>query len=70
VPDGYAVVALDWGSDGRITQRNFLSGFRSAQGLLGRPVDVAEGPDGTLYVSDDYSGSVYRIRRTTPTASN
>ena len=70
VPDGYAVVALDWGGDGRITQRNFLSGFRSAQGLLGRPVDVAEGPDGTLYVSDDYSGSVYRIRRTTPTASN
>ena len=29
--------------------------------MIGRPVDVAEGPDGALYVSDDYAGSIYRV---------
>jgi glucose/arabinose dehydrogenase len=24
-------------------------------------VDVAEGPDGALYVSDDFVGAVYRV---------
>jgi glucose/arabinose dehydrogenase len=28
---------------------------------LGRPVDVAELPDGSLLVSDDYAGAIYRI---------
>ena len=28
---------------------------------IGRPVDVATGKDGSLYVSDDYAGAVYRI---------
>jgi mono/diheme cytochrome c family protein len=31
------------------------------QDVLGRPVDVAEGPDGAIYVSDDYAGSIYRV---------
>jgi glucose/arabinose dehydrogenase len=26
-----------------------------------RPVDIAESPDGTLFVSDDYAGAIYRI---------
>jgi glucose/arabinose dehydrogenase len=26
-----------------------------------RPVDVATGPDGSLYVSDDQGGSVFRV---------
>jgi glucose/arabinose dehydrogenase len=28
---------------------------------LGRPVDVAPLPDGSLLVSDDYAGAIYRI---------
>ena len=28
---------------------------------LGRPVDVAELPDGSLVVSDDQDGAIYRI---------
>jgi mono/diheme cytochrome c family protein len=61
--DGYKVVSLDWGPDGRISERDFLTGFLGASDddLIGRPVDVAEGPDGSVYVSDDYAGSVYRV---------
>jgi glucose/arabinose dehydrogenase len=26
-----------------------------------RPVDILEAPDGTIFVSDDYAGAIYRI---------
>ena len=42
-------------------QRDFLSGFEQDGDVIGRPVDVAEGPDGAFYVSDDYAGAVYRV---------
>jgi glucose/arabinose dehydrogenase len=61
VPDGYAVVSLHWAEDGRIEERPFLTGFRGETGLIGRPVDVLESPDGEVYVSDDYAGVVYRV---------
>lgn len=61
-PDGYKVVSLHWGEDDVIEERPFLDGFRGEAGLIGRPVDVAEGPDGSIYVSDDYAGVVYRVR--------
>ena len=28
---------------------------------LGRPVDVATLPDGSLLISDDYAGAIYRV---------
>lgn len=67
-PDGYKVVALHWRPDGSIEQRDFLTGFgKGYQGdIIGRPVDVAQGPDGAIYVSDDYSGVIYRVARGGP----
>ncbi len=62
-PDGYKVVSLHFADDGRIEERDFLSGFRGAAGLIGRPVDVAEADDGSIYVSDDYAGVIYRVGR-------
>jgi glucose/arabinose dehydrogenase len=59
--DGYKVVSLTWGPDGVITERDFLTGFLKDEDVIGRPVDVAEGPDGAFYVSDDYAGSIYRV---------
>ena len=59
--DGYKVVSLHWDSAGRITQRDFLTGFLRADTAIGRPVDVAQGADGAIYVSDDYGGAVFRI---------
>lgn len=58
---GYQVVALHVAGDGRITETPFLTGFLKDDKVSGRPVDPAVGPDGALYVSDDYTGVVYRI---------
>jgi glucose/arabinose dehydrogenase len=59
--DGYEVVSLHWSAGGAIEERPFLTGFVRDERALGRPVDVAEGPDGAIYVSDDYAGAVYRV---------
>jgi glucose/arabinose dehydrogenase len=58
---GYAVVALFFDADGGIREQPFATGFVHDDVVSGRPVDVAEGPDGALYVSDDFTGSIYRI---------
>ncbi len=60
-PDGYKVVALRWNTDGSITESDFLTGFLSPEGIIGRPAFVTEGPDGAIYVSDDYAGVIYRV---------
>lgn len=58
---GYQVVALHFQPDGTIREEPFATGFMIDEEVTGRPVDVAVGPDGALYVSDDFTGSVYRI---------
>jgi len=60
-PDGYKVVALRWRDDGTIDESDFLTGFLNEDGIIGRPAFVTEGPDGAIYVSDDYAGVVYRV---------
>ncbi len=39
----------------------FLSGFEIDEKVYGRPVGVAFGPEAELYVSDDFTGVIYRI---------
>ncbi|WP_020399727.1 PQQ-dependent sugar dehydrogenase [Kordiimonas gwangyangensis] len=58
---GYKVVALHISEDGDIEEEDFLTGFEKDEDVIGRPVDVAQGPDGSIYVSDDYAGVIYRI---------
>jgi glucose/arabinose dehydrogenase len=60
-PDGYKVVALDWQPDGRIVERDFLTGFIGDDGVLGRPAGIAQGPDGAVFITDDYAGVIYRV---------
>ena len=57
---GYKVVSLHW-NDAGLEERDFAVGFEVDEDVIGRPVDVAEGPDGTIYLSDDYAGSIYRV---------
>jgi glucose/arabinose dehydrogenase len=62
--DGYKVVALHWDAKGGIRSEDFVTGFLVDEEVFGRPVDVAEAPNsGTIYVSDDYGGAIYAIRR-------
>ncbi len=58
---GYKVVSLIFDDDGSIMEQDFLTGFAEGDDVIGRPVDVVEGADGAIYVSDDYTGSIYRI---------
>jgi glucose/arabinose dehydrogenase len=66
--DGYKVVSLHW-RNGEIEERDFLTGFEMDEDVMGRPVDVIEGPDGSIYVSDDYAGAIFRLHRGTATAA-
>ena len=38
-----------------------MLGFEVDEDVIGRPVDVLDGPDGALYISDDYAGAIYRV---------
>ena len=59
--DGYKVVALHWAVDGTISARDFLTGFLVDENVIGRPAELTEAADGTIYVSDDYANEVYRV---------
>ncbi len=65
--DGYKVVSLHWDAQGEITQRDFLTGFLNNEEVIGRPVDIAQGADGAIYISDDFGGVVFKV--TTGSAS-
>jgi glucose/arabinose dehydrogenase len=55
-----AVVKLN--KDGTVKSiEPFLTGFLENNGYVGRPVDVLQMKDGSLLVSDDWNGAVYRI---------
>ncbi len=59
--DGYKVVSLHWDKQGAITQRDFLTGFLNNEEVIGRPVDIAQGADGAIYISDDFGGVVFKV---------
>jgi len=61
VLSGYKVVALHFDENGLITETDFLTGFEKGGDVIGRPVDIVEGPEGAIYISDDYSGTIYRV---------
>ena len=61
-PTGYKVVRLILDQNGElVAQKDFITGFLTAQGALGRPVDVIFDAAGALYVSDDKAGVIYRV---------
>lgn len=58
---GYKVVSLHFDALGRVEQRDFLTGFEQDEDVIGRPVEMAYGTDGAIYISDDYAGVVYKV---------
>jgi glucose/arabinose dehydrogenase len=39
----------------------FITGFLQNNNYVGRPVDVMNMPDGSLLISDDFNGAIYRL---------
>lgn len=63
-PSGYKVVRYDLDRNGNIIDpqpKDFISGWLTTDGALGRPVDLLFNAAGTLFVSDDKAGVIYRI---------
>jgi glucose/arabinose dehydrogenase len=55
-----SLVTLDGGK--ATSYEPFVEGWLQGQREWGRPVDVLVAPDGSLLVSDDLAGAIYRIR--------
>lgn len=59
---GGDVVVVKLNKDGSVKSvEPFLTGFIENNNYLGRPVDVQPLKDGSLLVSDDWNGAVYRV---------
>ena len=66
--EGYQVVFVPFNEKGRPAGqwKTFADGFAGSDGPLPatakhRPVGVTEGPDGSLYISDDRGGRIWRV---------
>ena len=65
VPTGYKIVRAKLDAQGNYEgTEDFISGWLANDGALGRPVDLLFGPDGSLYISDDKAGVIYRVIQT------
>jgi len=62
-PVGYRVVRVVLDDVGNVVRQElFAQGWLQGSRRWGRPVDVLVAPDGSLLVSDDLAGAIYRIR--------
>ena len=69
--EGYHVVFLSFTADNlagdyAIFADGFAGGMASPEGAAHRPVGLAQGPDGALYLSDDKAGRIWRITYAAP----
>lgn len=67
-PSGYEVMRVDFEKGRPVGMKSFVTGFLmkdaaspTGRGQMGRLAGLAQGPDGTLYLSDDENGIIYRI---------
>lgn len=63
-PIGYRITTVDVKDDGQASNyKVWIDGFRDNEKnkVYGRPVDLEWMPDGSLLISDDYAGKVYRV---------
>ena len=59
---GGDVVVVHLDKDGKVKSTEpLITGFLENNSYVGRPVDVMQMKDGSMLVSDDYNGAVYRV---------
>ena len=61
VPTGYKIVRMNVEGNKITDDENFISGFLQGSNALGRPVDLEFDSVGSLYISDDKIGVVYKV---------
>lgn len=62
VPTGYKIVRYKLDAQGRnLGEEDFISGWLTEKGVLGRPVDILIQQNGIIYISDDKAGVIYRV---------
>jgi glucose/arabinose dehydrogenase len=59
---GYRVTMVTLDGNKAIRYEPFAEGWLQGESAWGRPADVLVAPDGSLLVSDDTAGAIYRIR--------
>ncbi|MEO8443832.1 MAG: PQQ-dependent sugar dehydrogenase [Gammaproteobacteria bacterium] len=58
---GYRITLVRLKGDTAVSYEPFIEGWLNGDEVLGRPVDLLVAPDGSLLVSDDQRGVIYRI---------
>lgn len=65
IPTGYKVVRIT-NPEKEPEIKDFITGWlvsEETEEQWGRPVDIIQGPDNAVYISDDFSGTIYRVVR-------
>lgn len=68
-PVGHRIMRVRFEGDLPVAKEVFIEGWRGRNGdAFGRPVDLEELPDGSLLISDDVAGMVYRVTYRLPSS--
>jgi glucose/arabinose dehydrogenase len=63
VPDGYRVSLVTFKDNKPVGDEIFIDGWLTKdENVLGRPVDILTLPDGSLLISDDHLGVIYKVQ--------
>ncbi len=61
-PQGYNILLMRFDDNGEVQgYEEFATGWLIGEEYWGRPVDIAQAPDGALLISDDHNEVIYRI---------
>ncbi|WP_372527717.1 PQQ-dependent sugar dehydrogenase [Piscinibacter sp.] len=59
---GYRVAVVRLEGQRAVSYEPFVTGWLQGESAWGRPADVLVLPDGSLLISDDHAGAIYRVR--------
>lgn len=62
-PTGYKIVRYQLDAQGNyLGENDFITGWITKDSVLGRPVDIMILPGGTIFISDDKAGAIYKVQ--------